>query len=416
MSRKDLLAETLKAYRQGFRYIIHEGGTRSGKTHSILSSLYHIGQTTPQLISVVSETMPHLRRGAMRDFTRSVVEPMGTWKPENFSIQNSTYSFPKYGAIEFFSADSADKVHGPERDILFLNEAQNIDYETARHLFVRTRKTIIIDFNPTRQFWAHDLKDTPGVAWFHSTYTDNPFLPQEQKQEIERNKTNARWWQVYGEGRVADTQGAVYQGWQLVDDVPSGARLERYGLDFGYTNDPTAVIAVYRFNEQLILDEIVYRKGMHNKQIADILLSQPSQELTIADSAEPKSIDELLLFGANVYPSTKGPGSVSQGIDVVSRQNIAMTKRSTNLISEYRNYVWKRDKDGVYLNTPEAGHDHAMDAIRYAITDMEGIEDDNATEPKETRLPGTYAGHWKEKEQSQDEVFYQEVSLDREYD
>ena len=363
---KDLIALTTKGFLDGFRYIIHEGGTRSGKTHSVLSTLYHITNSRPCLSSVVSETFPHLRKGAIRDYKR-ILQTNKAWNDKLWNKTDSVHSISDDRLLEFFSADNSDKVHGPERDYLFINEAQNITYEVARQLFVRTRKTIFIDFNPTREFWAHtELKDDEKTLWLHSTYKDNSFLTDEQVAEIERNKNNKTWWTIYGEGKVAESEGAVFSNWQIIDSIPHEARLERYGLDFGYTNDPTAIVAIYYYNGGYILDEVTYQKGLTNKQISDILVNQP-RSLVMADSAEPKSIDEIKMYGVNILPVLKGRDSVNQGIQYVQNQKISVTKRSLNIIKEYRNYLWETDKDGVIINVPSPTFNHSMDAIRYGF-------------------------------------------------
>jgi len=366
---KDLIALTTKGFLDNYRYIIHEGGTRSGKTHSLLTVLYHIVNARGGLASVVSETFPHLRKGAIRDYQR-ILESQGAWNEKLWNKTDSTHTIAEKRMLEFFSADNSDKVHGPERDYLFVNEGQNISWEIVRHLFVRTRKTIFIDFNPTREFWAHiELKNDPKTLWIHSTYLDNPFLTPEQIVEIERNKTNKTWWKIYGEGIIAESEGSIYKDWQIIDEIPHEARLERYGIDFGYSNDPTAIVAVYKYNGGLILDEITYQKGLLNSQIADILKNQ-TQALIVADSAEPKSIDEIKSYGVSILPSNKGQGSVNQGIQKVQTQRISVTKRSINIIKEYRNYLWETDKEGNIINTPSPVFNHSMDAVRYAVESL----------------------------------------------
>lgn len=403
---KDLIAQTSSGFLNKKRYIVNEGGTRSGKTHSTLSILFHIANSRSVLISVVSETFPHLRKGAIRDF-KEILENMGVWNDSYWNKTDSTYVIPKRGTIEFFSADTSDKVHGPERDILFINEAQNIPYEIARHLFVRTTGAIFIDFNPTREFWCHtEIRNDPKCVWIHSTYKDNPFLTEEQVDEIEKNKKNKTWWSIYGLGVVAESEGAVYTGWNIINGIPEDARLVRYGLDFGYSNDPSAVVAIYKYDGGLILHELLYRKKMLNSQIAEFMKKQPS-ELIIADSAEPKSIDELQLYGLDVIPATKGQGSVLQGIDRVQSQDISMTKSSTNLIKEYRNYLWKT-KDEKALNIPEDMFNHCMDAIRYAIVDLYPIEEKPA-KPKDTRVKGTYVPYTSKEENSSGD-FYEDTN------
>lgn len=366
---QDLIAATARGINQGYRYIVHEGGTRSGKTHSNLTVLYHITNSRPCISSVVSETYPHLSRGAIRDY-KKILQSQKLWNDDKWNKTDSIHNIANNKLLEFFSADNVTKVHGPERDYLFLNEAQNIDYEIARQLFVRTRKTILIDFNPTREFWAHtELKNDPKTLWIHSTYLDNPYLTPEQIQEIERNKTNKAWWSIYGEGKVAESEAAIYREWKLVDEIPHEARLERYGLDFGYSIDPSVIIAIYYYNGGFILDEVAYAKGMSNKSIADIFLNN-KQALVVADSAEPKSIDEIASYGVPIQGCIKGQGSVLQGIQYVQNQQISVTKRSTKTIKAYRNYLWARDKDDKILNVPDdTVHEwsNPMDAIRYGF-------------------------------------------------
>ena len=191
--KQGITGKTADAFTDGKRYIVNEGGTRSGKTFAVLRLLYMIALTRKVLISIVSETFPHLRKGAVRDF-RQILQEMGVWNEKRWYESKHQYVFPNESIIEFFSVDSPDKVHGPSRDILFINEAQNISFDIARHLFVRTTKQIFIDFNPTHEFWAHtELKPDNDCAWVHSTYKDNPFLTANQVKEIERGKKNANW-------------------------------------------------------------------------------------------------------------------------------------------------------------------------------------------------------------------------------
>lgn len=375
---QDLIALTTKGFLDNYRYIIHEGGTRSGKTHSLLTTLYHIVNAKGGLASVVSETFPHLRKGAIRDYKR-ILESQKIWDEKKWNKTDSVHTIADSSILEFFSADTSDKVHGPERDYLFLNEAQNIDYEIARHLFVRTKKTIFIDFNPTREFWAHtELRNDPKTLWIHSTYLDNPFLTPEQISEIERNKGNKAWWSIYGEGIIAESESQIYTGWQLIDEIPHEARLERYGLDFGYTNDSTVIEAIYSYNGGIIIDEIAYQTGLNNKMIADILLSQP-KALVVADSSEPKSIEEIAGYGVSIVGAVKGPGSVSRGIDYVQSQKISITKKSTKTIKAQRNYLWTTDKDGKRINIPDDTiHEwsNPMDATRYGIESLNLLSSD----------------------------------------
>jgi phage terminase large subunit len=351
------------------------GGTSASKTVSILMILIDYAQSHKnEMISVVSETMPHIKRGAERDF-KNIMLDHGYWADANWNATDHIYTFETGSKIEFFSADSPDKLRGPRRDVLFINEANNIPYDAFTQLEVRTKKLIWLDWNPTNEFWFYtELKDQRADLDFITlTYKDNEALDPQIIEAIESRKGNKNWWRVYGEGMLGEVEGKIYRGWNLVDSIPEAARLERYGLDFGYSNDPTAIVAIYYYNGGYILDEVTYNRGLMNKDIAQIMESRP-RALTIADSAEPKSIDEIRSYGINIQPSFKGPGSVKQGIDYVQQQRISMTKRSTNIIREYRNYLWQTDRDGKIINEPEKVNDHTMDAIRYGFTSLKPRE------------------------------------------
>lgn len=351
------------------------GGTSASKTVSILLWLIDYAQSTEnELISIVSESFPHLKRGVMRDFML-IMETHGYFKRDRWNKTDYIYEFEKGSKIEFFSADQPGKVRGPRRDVLFINEANNISYETFTQLEVRTKKIIWLDWNPVSEFWAYEhVIGKDNCDFITLTYLDNEALDQRIVEAIESRRSNRNWWQVYGLGQLGEAEGRIYKGWQMIDDIPHEARLERNGLDFGYSNDPTAIVAVYYYNGGFILDEILHRKGMSNKQIADTILNA-SNVLTIADSAEPKSIDEIKSYGVNIIPANKGQGSVSQGIQFVQEQRISVTKRSLNIIKSYRNYLWETDKDGKIINEPNHLFSDAMDAIRYALESYHPQED-----------------------------------------
>lgn len=348
------------------------GGTSAGKTISILQILIDDAQsdTVPTLTSVVSESFPHLRRGAMRDFL-SIMQEHGYFKDERWSKTDYTYTFETGSKIEFFSADQPSKVRGPRRDRLFVNEGNNVPLEAWEQLLIRTKEYAFIDWNPISEFYMYTdyIGQRDDVDFEILTYKDNEGLSQEIVDEIERRKSNKNWWMVYGLGQLGDVEGKVFTGWQVIDSIPHEARLERYGLDFGYSNDPTAIVAIYYYNGGYILDEVTYQKGLSNKQIADILNNQP-RALVMADSAEPKSIDELKLYGVNIQPTLKGQGSVNQGIQYVQDQRLSITKRSVNGIKEYRNYMWETDKEGRILNVPIDMWNHFIDATRYGFESL----------------------------------------------
>ena len=370
------------------------GGTSASKTISILMYLIARAQhdTSPTLASVVSESFPHLKRGAMRDFI-NILQSTGAYKEREWNRTDYIYTFANGSRIEFFSADQPGKVRGPRRDRLFINEANNIDWESYDQLLVRTKEFAFLDWNPTQEFWFYTevLDKRPDVDFITLTYLDNEALDKEIVKDIESHKTNKNWWQVYGLGQLGEVEGRIYINWAIINDVPHEAKLVRRGLDFGYSNDPAALIDVYYYNGGYILDERLYRKGMNNKPLADFINNLEFPEtLVIADSAEPKSIDELRLYGLNILPAEKGPGSIKQGIDTVQYQRISVTKRSVNTIKEYRNYMWITDKDGKILNQPEPGNDHSMDALRYALASLLKHDTSSAGIIDTTPLPDPY--------------------------
>jgi len=361
------------------------GGTGASKTISILLWLIDYAQTHKnELISVVSESFPHLKRGAMRDFL-NIMEVHKYFKPDKWNKTDYTYIFETGSRIEFFSADQPGKVRGPRRDILFINEANNISYETYTQLEVRTNKIIWLDWNPVAEFWFYEeVKNKEGVDFLILTYRDNEALDKNIVRAIESRKGNKNWWRVYGLGLLGEAEGRIYTGWKAINSIPHEARLERYGLDFGYSNDPTAILAIYYYNGGYILDEITYQKGLSNRQIADILLNKDGG-LVIADSAEPKSIDEIASYGVSIIGSRKGKDSVLQGIQYVQEQRISVTKRSLNLLKEYRNYLWLTDKEGKIINEPSPIFNHLMDALRYGMESLRPRDDDTEL-PDDTKM------------------------------
>lgn len=358
------------------RLRIVSGGSSASKTISILIWCIKRAQfppdNNPELISIVSETFPHLRRGSMRDFLL-IMEEQKAFKPERWNKTDCIYTFESGSRIEFFSADQPSKVRGPRRDILFINECNNITYETYTQLEIRTKKIIWLDFNPVSEFWVYtEIIPTMEHDFLTLTYKDNEALDPQIVQAIESRRGNKNWWKVYGLGELGMTEGVIYSHFLPLDDIPPDSRLVRYGLDFGYTNDPTAVVAIYQWNNSYIWDEIMYRKGLSNKDIADILVNT-DKALVVADSAEPKSIDELKVYGVNAIASQKGQGSVLQGIQYVQDQKIFVTKKSINIWREQRNYLWLTDKDGKIINEPTPFMNHLMDAGRYGMESLRPV-------------------------------------------
>ena len=359
------------------------GGTSASKTISILLYLIALSQSDKEkkLSSVISESTPHLKRGAMRDF-KNIMQGHRYWKEKSWNATDSIYTFETGSQIEFFSADQSDKLRGGRRDRCFMNEANNMTLDAFDQLEVRTKEFMFLDWNPTNEFWFYSdiLHNRKDLDFITLTYKDNEALSQEIINSIEARKNRKGWWQVYGLGLLGEVEGKIYKDWQIIDDIPHEARLERRGLDFGYSNDPTAIVDIYKYNNSFIFDEITFQKGLSNKQIADII-SNCENTLTIADSAEPKSIDEIKSYGVNIIGSIKGQGSVNQGIQYVQDQRCSITKRSINIIKAYRNYLWKIDKDGNILNEPDHFLSDCMDAIRYGMSGYKPTFKQNFNKP-----------------------------------
>ena len=348
-----------------------QGGTSASKTISILLHLIHEAQsdTTPTLTSVVSESIPHLKRGAMRDF-KNILKAHKYWNDKNWNATDSIYTFETGSQIEFFSSDNGDKLRGGRRDRCFINEANNVLLDAFDQLEVRTKEYVFLDWNPSVEFWFYTdiLTGRPNdVDHLIVTYLDNEALSQEIVDSIESRKNRTQWWKVYGLGQLGEVEGKVYTNWIQIDDIPHEARHIGRGLDFGYTNDPTAATDVYYYNGGYILDELIYQKGMSNQEIATAL--KEGNIITVADSAEPKSIDEIKKHGITIVGADKGKDSIVHGIQLVQDQKISVTKRSTNVWREYMNYLWDKDKQtNQPLNKPESGFDHALDGIRYFLS------------------------------------------------
>lgn len=311
----------------------------------------------------------------MLDF-ENIMKAQGYWRDDLWNKTKHTYTFETGSKLEFFSVDTYGKAHGPRRDILFVNEANNLSYEIVDQLITRTRKIVWLDWNPSSEFWFYtDMKPArdKDIDFITLTYLDNEALDPTTINDIESHKHNKQWWTVYGLGQLGETAERIYTDWKIIDEIPHEARLERRGLDFGYTNDPAALVDIYYLNGGYILDERLYQKGMHNAPIAEFIknINNP-RTLVMADSAEPKSIDEIRMNGVHILPAVKGADSVRHGIQYVQQQRISVTSSSVNLIKEYRNYMWKTDRDGkvVSPNEPEGGFDHALDAVRYGFESL----------------------------------------------
>ena len=376
--------KTISAWKQHSRYISSCGGTRSGKTYSILQTFIiamveEVNQGRPATInSIVSESMPHLQRGAIRDF-KQIMDMEGLWEDARWNETQHTYTWGNGSVLEFFSVDNAGKVHGSARDRLMVNESQNIPYEIARQLFVRTRGQIVCDYNPTHSFWLNEIIEArPNCITLHSTYKDNEFLTPEQVAEIEDNRNDANWWKVYGEGKIGTLDGLIYD-FDLCDSLPVKDEMDHLveiqGMDFGFTNDPTARVQVVADPRKKILwaRQRCYRTHMQNKHIIqDLQDDGVTKRMEIyADCAEPKSIADIQDAGFNVIPCDKDAPTKSDKLKFqlqwMQGWELHVTKDSIDLIRELRNYVWAKDRDGNPLNEPIDRFNHLLDALRYAV-------------------------------------------------
>jgi len=354
---------------RGIRRALNEGGTSSSKTYSILQLLILIAQYTKRnlLISVVSESLPHLKRGCIRDFQTILGEG---FKESCWNRTDKVYNFGK-GIIEFFSADEPSKLRGGRRDILFINEANNIPYDAFRELDIRTRLFTFADWNPVSEFWAHEnLIGKPENEYIHSTYLDaRHVLPIEVVTAIEVNKNrDPNWWNVYGLGKLGKIEGLVYPFFEQVNELPHGDSFN--GLDFGFSTDVTALIKSVIVGDGLYSQELIYERGLTNQDIADRMIAVDVRrhlDEIFADSAEPKSIEEIYQRGFNIKTAPKGPGSVEYGHQRVRQFKQFWTKDSLNCIKEQRNFRYILDKNNKLTEKTTHSWSHGMDARRYGV-------------------------------------------------
>ena len=360
------------------RIRIVKGGTSASKTISILAILIDYAAKNPNKeISVVSESIPHLRRGALKDFL-GILKGQNRYNDIQFNKSTLKYNFNNGSYIEFFSTDQPDKLRGARRTDLYINECNNVPFDAYTQLAVRTSGTIWLDYNPSNLFWVDkELIGKPDTDYITLTYKDNDALPESIVREIEKAKERAKtstywanWWKVYGLGEQGSLEGACIPDWKEIDRLPEDARLLGYGMDFGYSVDPTTLIALYKWNDAYIYDEVLYKKGMLNRDISRFLTQQGITEHIVADSAEPKSIAELQGYGHSVSPVSKGRDSVVYGINLINQNEIYITANSINLKKELQGYIWAKDKEGNTLQKPTGAHPDCIDAARYILTDQ----------------------------------------------
>jgi phage terminase large subunit len=352
------------------RIIVEQGGTRSGKTYNILLWLifYYTERNTDKTITICRKSFPSLRASVMRDFF-DILRNHDLYREDYHNKSSHEYHL-NGNLVEFISLDQPQKIRGRKRNLLYINEANELFYEDWQQLIFRTDGRIILDYNPSESFhWIYDrVIPREDCDFYQTTYLDNPFLDQQIKNEIERLKeTDEDYWRIYGLGERGMSRATIFQFG--MSEIPQEAKLISYGLDFGYTNDPSALVAVYQHGDNLYLDELLYRTGMTNRDLHHHLqsLGLDRRDEIFADSAEPKSIEELHRFGWNIKPTAKGQDSINAGIDILKRHKIFATSRSNNLIKELQNYKWTEDKNGNLLNKPIDVMNHALDASRYAV-------------------------------------------------
>jgi phage terminase large subunit len=355
-----------KAYKSSTRITCLQGGTRSSKTYS-LCQLFIVKalRETGKVFTICRKTLPALKGTAYRDVLELLKE-LGLYTEENHNKSELSYTL-NGNLIEFISVDQPQKIRGRKRNYLWLNEANEFTYEDYQQLILRTTDKVYLDYNPSDPYsWIYDKVITRDDCTFiKSTYKANPFLDKDTIAEIERLKDlDPDYWRVYGMGEIGSIQTMIFRNFQLVDEVQG--KLLGFGLDFGFTNSPTALVAVYQSDDNLYIKEMLYEKRLTNTDLANKMkeFRIDRQSEIIGDSAEPKSIEEIYRQGFNIKPAKKGAG-IHLGIDIMRRYKLHITKDSLNAIKEFRGYKWATDKNGDVLNTPVKVNDHLIDATRY---------------------------------------------------
>tara|TARA_R110000782_G_scaffold14789_1_gene43866 strand:+ start:4574 stop:5737 length:1164 start_codon:yes stop_codon:yes gene_type:complete len=351
------------------KIVVEQGGTRSGKTYNIILWIIfeYCTNNKNKVITICRKSFPSLRATVLRDFI-SILQEYNCYSEKFHNKSNSEYHL--FGnLVEFISLDQPQKIRGRKRDLLFINEANELFFEDWQQLIFRTQERIILDFNPSDEYhWIYDKVLTrEDCAFFKTTYLDNPFVEDSIKKEIERLRdTDEQYWQIYGLGERSASRSTIFK-YTEVNHIPVDADLIAYGMDFGYTNDPTTLVSIYTQDHNLYVKEHLYRTQMNTSEISQFLKDEKLLSNPIyADSAEPRLISELRKMGHNIFSSIKGRDSVNAGIDLLKRYKIHILSSSSNAILEFRNYKWKEDKAGMLTNVPEDKHNHIIDPCRYA--------------------------------------------------
>lgn len=375
ITRGEIFDRTLEAIESGKKVVIHKGGTGSGKTYDIMVFLlfYFAANNNDWVITIVSESKPHLDIGAIR-YAKQLIYSNGLNAEIQHNETRSFFTFPNGSIVEFFSADRIDKALGARRNVLYGNEINSLK-EVVWDELARRSDYVIGDFNPTAQFWLEQwLSYYDDTIVIKSNYLDNLYLKETERLKIEkRASVDANFRRIHIDCEYGNYEGLVFPEITLIDDLPEQGRTA-YGLDFGYTNDPASVIKVMQQGDNLYLHEEIYQTGLSNAQLAARMKGQGIRlnfDTIYADSAEPKSIDDLHLMGWNVKPAVKGKDSIMYGIDLMRQNKIHVTKQSVNLIKEFRNYSYEKDKNGQTINKPIDGWNHGIDAARYAVMMMQ---------------------------------------------
>ena len=376
------------AKEQGFTTVSLQGSSRSAKTYSIVQYLCIYCSLHPKTtVSIVRAGLPSLKRSVYRDF-KEIMLSLNVWNDKQMNKSDLVYTFPNGSTIEFFSTDNEQKIRGSKRMILFVNEANELDFLQWQQLQMRTTDFSIIDYNPsfTDDHWICEINKEPSTYWFISTYKDNPFLEEKVIKEIESLKDkNPSLWRIYGLGLQAIVEGLIFENVKELkhDYIPFEKRKHHYrGMDFGYTNDPTAIIDVYICGDELWLDEICYRTKMLSSDIIKEIKNANNRDRSnveiISESADPRLIDELNNAGLDVKPVRKYAGSIIAGINKMQTMKIFITNRSVNLKKEYKNYTYRQNKDGKWLNEPIDSFNHGIDAVRYVVLEKLLGKDENS--------------------------------------